>query len=95
VNDHPNGLMLSATESAMCSFEMMPMISDGRPRPLPLTTTAMTAPRRPMRWAGEQKRSGLYSWRIEPKSQAAALASFSPTLIVVSLTKRYGGTGKL
>jgi hypothetical protein len=24
-----NGLMLSATDSAICSFEMMPMISDG------------------------------------------------------------------
>ena len=39
----PNGLMLSATESAMCSFETTPMISEGRPRPRSLTTTAMAA----------------------------------------------------
>jgi len=45
----PNGLMLSATESAMSSFEITPMISDGRPRPLPFTTTAMAASWRAMR----------------------------------------------
>jgi hypothetical protein len=26
----PKGLMLSATESAMCSLEMIPTVSDGR-----------------------------------------------------------------
>jgi hypothetical protein len=40
-------------------------------------------------------RDRSYSWRIESKFQAAALASFSPTRSVVSLTKRYGGTGRL
>ena len=44
-----NGLMLSATESATCSLEMMPITSDGRPRPSLLTTTTMLASRRAMR----------------------------------------------
>jgi hypothetical protein len=41
------------------------------------------------------ERLSVYSWRIESKFQAAALASFSPMRRVLSLTKRYGGTGRL
>ena len=41
------------------------------------------------------ERLSVYSWRIESKFQAVALASFSPMRRVFSLTKRYGGTGRL
>src|SRR4029077_7296310 len=44
---------------------------------------------------GTAERLTVYSWRIESKFQAAALASFSPIRSVLSLTKRYGGTGRL
>jgi hypothetical protein len=46
---YPNGLMLSATESAMCSLVMMPTTSDDLPRPPAVMTTAMAAWRRDMR----------------------------------------------
>ena len=39
----PNGLMLSATELAMCSLEITPTIADGRYRPPIFVTTAMLA----------------------------------------------------